>query len=187
METTVRYVLAVLAFALAFPVAGGAQSGALVTGSRVRVTSPNDDLKRHIGVVTEIRGDSMVVAGRTGSRTIGLDNVTALEVSAGKKSRLFKDTAIGMGVGAVAGGLIGAVTYEKCEGNGFMSCFMAPDSQSESATWGAIALGTVGLVTGAIVGAFHRTDRWQGASLPARVSIGATRSGGFSVNLSRAF
>lgn len=182
-----RSALAVLVFALILPIPGGAQSGALAAGARVRVTSPNDGLKRHVAIVTEIRDDTIVVAGSTGSRAIGLSNLTALEVSSGRRSRFFHDTGIGLGAGIVAGAVIGAVSYEECDAEGFMSCFLHPENRSEAAAWGAVVLGAVGTVSGAIVGAFHRTDRWERASLPAMVSIGPSRSGGVSLNFSRAF
>lgn len=177
----------VLLVALVLPVMAEAQSSSLTVGARVRVTSPRDELKNHVATLAEVRPDSIVLAGATGSRTVGLDNVTAIEVSAGKRSRFLQDAGIGLGVGALAGGLMGYFAYEECDEEGFMACFMVPDSRMESAAFGGAVLGAVGLIGGAIVGAFHTTDRWEGASLPARVSIGPSRSGGAQLSISRSF
>ncbi len=44
-------------------------------------------MKRHVTTVTDVRGDSIVVAGAAGSRTIALTDVTALDVSTGTRTR----------------------------------------------------------------------------------------------------
>ena len=182
-----KLALGVLLVALVVPVTAEAQSSSLAVGARVRVTSPRDDLKNHVATLTQVRDDSIVIAGHTGSRTIGLDNVTAIDISAGRRSHFLQDAGIGLGVGALAGGFIGYFSYEECDEEGFMACFMVPDSRMESAAFGGAVLGGVGLVAGAIIGAFRRTDRWEAASLPARVSIGQSRSGGVGLSFSRAF
>lgn len=165
-----KSVFSILAFALLFPMVAGAQSATLAVGARVRVTSPSDDLNKHVATVIEVRGDSVVVAGRTGSRTIGLSNVTALEVSTGTRNRVMRDGLIGFGAGAPLGVAFGASAKDV-----------------ELAALEAVVFGAVGLMTGAIIGAFDRADRWERASLPVRASIGPSRSGGVSLNFSRTF
>ncbi len=177
-----------LAFAVSIllmvPAMAETQSATLAVGARVRVTSPSDDLNKHVATVTEVRGDSVVVAGRTGSRTIGLSNVTALEVSTGTRNRVMRDGLIGFGAGALLGVAFGVSAEDECSEE--YIC-LVPASSGEFAAVGAVVFGAVGLVTGAIIGAFDRADRWERASLPVRASIGPSRSGGVSLNFSRTF
>jgi len=174
-----KSVLCVLAVAFLLPMAGEAQSTTLAAGARVRVTSPHDDLKKHVTTVTELRGDSIVVPGGAGLRTIALDNVTALDVSAGTRRRVIRDGLIGFGAGALIGGIVGAASYEE------------PDFFFGSAAEAGAALGTafgaIGLLVGGVVGAFHRADRWEPRSIPVRIGIAAPRTGGVSLDFSRAF
>lgn len=172
-----------LAFAVSIllmvPAIAETQSTALTAGARVRVTSPSDDLNRHVTTVTEVRGDSIVVAGLAGSRTIAISNVTALDVSAGTRTQVLRDGLIGFGAGALLGGIVGAATYEGSD-------FFVGSSVEAGALVGTM-FGAVGLVVGGVVGALHRTDRWQPARMPVRAAIIPSRSGGVSLNFSRAF
>lgn len=164
----------------ASPVA--AQFTALDAGARVRVTSPQDGLKREIATVVGVRGDSLAVTGRSGSRTIAFSNVTSLEVSRGRRSMFMRDTALGFGVGALAGAVIGVVSYEECT-----ECWFGPSSVSESAMMGGAVLGAMGLVAGALVGVFDRAERWERRVPGIKASVGPSRSGGVNLGLSRAF
>lgn len=171
--------LCILVVALLLPVAGEGQSATLAAGARVRLTSPRDDLKNHVTTVTEVRGDSIVVAGSAGLRTIALDNVTALDVSAGTRRRVVRDGLIGFGAGALIGAIVGAAAYEEPD-------FLVGSAAEASALVGAY-FGAIGLVVGGVVGAFHRADRWEPRTIPVRVGIAPSRTGGVSLNFSRAF
>ncbi len=174
-----KYAFSLLALALVFPAIGKAQSGTLAAGTRIRVTSPSDDLKRHVTTVTEVRGDSIVVAGRAGSRTIAHADITALDVSTGTRSRIMGGAALGLGAGALLGGIVGAAQYEGPD--------LIFDSRMELAAASGFVSGAVGLVAGGVVGALRRTDRWQSTRLPVRAAIIPSRSGGVSMNISRTF
>lgn len=175
-----------LAFAVSIllmvPAIAETQSATLAPGARVRLTSPSHDFKRHVTTVTDVRGDSIVVGVRGSSRTIALTDVTALEVSTGKQRQFFRNAALGLGIGALTGAVIGAVSYEEC-----VDCWFGPQSAAQEAALGAVLLGTAGLVTGAIVGGFHRTDRWAPVRMPIRAAIGPARSGGVGLTISRTF
>ncbi len=175
MNAALGIMVAVLVFSS--PVA--AQMAGLGAGARVRVTSPRDDLKRHVGTIGDVRGDSIVVGFRGSSRTIALANVTALEISTGRRRQVFRDAALGLGIGALTGAALGAVTYK--EPDFFIN------SAATAAAAGGILLGTVGLVAGGLVGLEHRTDRWEPVRLPGRATIAPTRSGGISLGFSKAF
>jgi len=181
-----------LAFAVSIllmvPAIAETQSATLAVGARVRVTSPSDHLRKHVTTVMELRGDSIVVGVRGSSRTIGLADVTVLEVSTGTRNRFFRDAGLGLGIGVIVGAVAGAVTYEECVPRGPFDCLLVSESSTQAAVvGGGIVLGAVGLAAGAVVGAFHRTDRWAPVRMPVRAAIAPTRSGGVSFTISRAF
>ncbi len=182
-----KALLAVLAVAVLIPVVATGQSSPLSAGTRVRVTAPGNDLDQHVTTIMEVRGDSIVVGVRNSSLAIGLADVTELEISTGKRRHFWRGAAFGLGIGAVTGLVVGAVTYEECVPDGFLSCFMAPKSASASAAEGGLVLGSIGLLAGAVIGGLKRTDRWASVKLPVSAAIAPARAGGASVMLSRSF
>jgi hypothetical protein len=179
--------LVILAAAFLAPVAADAQTPAVVAGARVRVTAPSIDLRRHATTIVDVRGDSLVLGVRDGSRSVALSDVTALDVSAGKRRRFLRSAGLGLGIGAIVGAVVGAATHDECVPTEFLDCLLSPESRAESAVMGGVVLGAVGLLTGAVVGAVRRTDRWVAVDMPVRVSIKPTASGGVSLTISRAF
>ena len=179
--------LVVLAVAVLIPVVASGQSAPVAAGTRVRVTAPGNNLDKHVTTVVDVRGDSIVLNVRNSSLVIGLADVTELEISAGKRTQFWRSAGYGLGLGVVAGAVVGAVTYKECESDHFLGCIMAPQSASESAAMGGMLFGALGLVGGGIVGLLNRTDRWASVTLPVRVSIAPVGSDGVSVMLSRAF
>lgn len=178
--------LAVLALALTFPLVAGGQSP-LSVGARVRVTAPDAALEQYVTTIQDVRGDSIVVDIGGRSRTLGLANVTSLEVSTGTRRQTLRGVGFGLGIGAMVGAVAGALTYEECVPQTLFDCLMATESSSEAAVMGGILGGIVGAATGAIVGALRRTERWSSIELPVRVAIAPLGSGGVRVMMSRAF
>ena len=177
-----------LALCLVYPVVAEAQSPVVAPGARVRITAPGSGMKRHVTTVTDVRGDSIVVDLRGAPRTLTFADVTALDVSTGRRSRFLLATGLGLGIGVGGGAVVGAATHDECVPKGeVLDCFLAPDNRAQSAGWGALALGVVGMGIGAVVGAFHRSDRWASVDLPVRAAIRPTRSGGVSITMSRGF
>lgn len=180
--------LVVLAVAMLIPVVATGQSSPVSAGTRVRVTAPGKDLDQHVTTVVEIRGDSIVVLGdRNSSLPIGFADITEIEVSTGKRTHFWRGAGLGLGIGVVAGLVIGAVTHEECDPDPLFGCFLGPETASESAVLGGLTLGSIGLVAGAVIGAVSRTDRWASVNLPVRASIAPAQSGGLSLMLSRTF
>lgn len=171
--------LSSLALILLLPMIAEAQSAGLTAGLRVRVTSPRDGVRNYAGTIMELRGDTVVVAGSRGSRSIALDNVTALDVSTGSRTQVGRSALIGFGAGALLGGVAGAVAYEEPD------FFFENAAQMGAAS--ALFFGGIGMVAGAVVGALHRTDRWERRDSPLRAAIGGSRAGGVSFSLSRKF
>jgi hypothetical protein len=186
MEATMRSDLAILAFALLFPALAHTQAPEVLQGARVRVTAPSGLLDRHVTTVMDVRGDSIVLGVAGGSQTVGFADVTALDVSTGRRTRVLRDAGLGLGAGVIVGAIAGALTFEECVPDTFLGCLMAPESRADAAAFGGLVLGAAGLVAGAVVGIFDRADRWESV-VPVRAVVAPTRSGGISVMLSHAF
>ena len=174
---------AVALMSLLFPVLAAAQSG-LEPGTRVRVTSPRNDLRRDVMHVTGVRGDSVVLESATFDGSVAMRDITSLEVNVGVRNRFTRDALIGFGVGALIGAAVGAGAHDACSGED--GCII-PVSRSGSAAAGAGALGAVGFVVGGIFGLFDIAEDWERLPLPARASIGPAPSGGLGLSFSRAF
>lgn len=176
--------LGFLTLVLLFPAIAGSQQVGLTQGTRVRVTSPRADLDKYVGTVVELAGDSVAIAGRHGSRWIAFDDMTTLDVSVGTRPRILRDALIGFGAGALVGAAAGATAYEECNPEEF--CFM-PGSRSGDAALGGLVLGAAGAITGAIIGAFDRTDRWEPGHATVKAALAPSPSGGVSLSFSSTF
>lgn len=174
-----KSLLALLVFALVVPPGMEAQAPGLTVGARVRVTSPLHHFNREVATITELHGDSIVLTGKMGTRTVALENVTALDVSTGLRTQVGRSALIGLGAGALLGGIVGAVSYEE------------PDfffgSAAQMGAVSALFFGGIGMVAGAVVGAVHRTDRWERRDVPLRAAIRGSRSETVTLRLSRSF
>lgn len=175
-------VLVLAACAVMVTPAVAAEGQSIAPGARVRVTAPAKGLERHVTTVENLRGDSIVVGFGGGWQTIALTDMTSLDVSLGRQSRFFADAGIGLAVGVLAGVLVGAVGYQECR-----DCMFGPANRTQSAALGGILLGTVGLATGAVVGVFHRPDRWARYKLPTKGTIALLTSESIGLGISRAF
>jgi hypothetical protein len=155
------------AVASATPGAAAAQrADELPAGARVRVSTPQYD--PIVGTVVDARGDSLVLRVREQNfpprKAFAYAIVQRIEVSRSRRQNRMQGALIGLAGGALGGALFGAVSYTK------PSCrpdsFICPDfGRGFAATAGALVLGGVGLVVGALVG--RPTDVWQPVSPPA--------------------
>lgn len=181
-----KSVLCFAALAVLAPAIG--QGQAFEAGARIRVTAPRDDLRKHVATVLEVRDDSIVVASRSGSRTVAVDNITELDVSIGTRGHMLRDGAIGFGLGALVGGVLMKSASDDCPGGGEYGVCGIPVSESEATALGAAVYGGLGLLAGVAIGAFlDRSDRWERRHADVKVAIAPSRSGGVSLNFSRAF
>lgn len=178
-----KSLFALLVLALVVPPGMEAQAPELAVGARVRVTSPRHHFNRDVATVTELRGDSIVLMSKMGTRAVALSNVTALEVSMGTRNQVMRNGLIGLGVGALAGLATGLAAEDECRDT--LVC-VAPAGAGEFMAVGALAFGGAGFVVGAITGLFTRSDRWAPATPPARATVGITRTGA-SIGFTRAF
>ena len=98
---------------LAVPHAGlAAESDPLhLAGSRVRLSAPELGARKQAGIVTEVRGDTLLfTADNRSTRTpVPTGSLTGLEISRGMHSHVASGAALGFLGGAVVGGVIGKV------------------------------------------------------------------------------
>ncbi len=179
-----KHALGILAAVLVFSSPLTAQMAGVAAGARVRVTSPSDNLKKHVGTIMEVRADSVVVSGRQGPRSVALANITALDVSTGTRTRVMRSGLIGFGAGALVGAGLGAAAHEDCKEKCF---YVIQTSRGQDMALGAVVLGAAGLITGSVIGALTHTDRWEPRGPSVRVGMVGSPLGGVSLNLSRAF
>ena len=163
------------------------QVGPDLVGQRVWVRSP-DGAGSVKGTLEGITGDSLQVRLEGGGPavSVGLSAQTQVNVFTGRRSSAGRGAAIGGGLGALAGMVIGFAAGEDCgrtEGL-FRMCF----ERGELAAMGAVGLGGVGLVSGLIVGALshHDTWAWVGSSQAVRPVI-TPHAYGIGLGLSLSF
>ena len=180
-----KSLLALLVFALVVPPGMEAQAPELAVGARVRVTSPRHHFNRDVATVTELRGDSIVLTSKMGTRAVALSNVTRLDVSTGTRRNVRRGALIGLGVGALFGLTMTDEAMDECSDQLLLCPTPATDGEMEVA--GALVSGVAGAAIGAIVGAFVRTERWENRSPAVTAAINPGRFGGVQLSMSRKF
>lgn len=131
---------------------------------------------RFRGHVESLTGDTLVVrAGGATIFAIPVASLRSLEISVGRRSKVWGYARKGLLFGAAVGTLIGAAAPAWAP---------APiGSNSERvviAVWGAAAFGTLGAVGGAAIGVFRRVEAWERVPLDRTASLrrpGARRLG----------
>lgn len=131
-----------------------AQTAALHTGQRVRVTSAVEATPVWTGVIEAIDADTLHLrhAGKAGDTVanIPMASIARVEVSRGRHSRWLTGLAIGMGAGAAGGAILGASSEDDL-------LF----SSGDKAMIGAVGFGVLGGAVGVVAGALTKTERWE--------------------------
>ena len=151
-----------------------AQPG-LSPGARVRVTVGAPVAERHsgafsqgaqrrlVGTLEAVREDTLVLRGKT-VQLVPVDSVRLLEVSRGRHRQTWSGAGLGFALGAGAGALFGVLGSSFCESS---ECV----DSGEFTAGSVVALGVVGGLIGAVVGAATETDTWE------EVPVTALRAG----------
>src|SRR6266850_233893 len=121
---------------------------AIERGERVRLTL-SSGRSAVVGVLVTQDRDSLRVRPRPDAPPVAFPRagVTSVEASLGRHGH----AGTGALVGLVAGGAAGAALGSSCEGD-----FLCPGTGG-----GALLLGGTGLLFGALVGVFVRSERWE--------------------------
>ena len=151
----------------------------LATGTRVRVTVPTGG-GRLVGTVLALDDKKLTlqVPGKTDTTVLRREDITKVEVSAGRRSR-GGGALIGAAIGAGAGALIGLAAGSDDPGT-FIRI-----SAGGKALFAAIVLAPIGAVVGAAV---HPGERWK--ELPKdriRLSLVPVSGRGAAVSLAFVF
>lgn len=154
----------ILATAVLVPAPASAQTTP-DPGSRVRAIQ---DGRTITGTLVVITPDSVEIVDGTGQRrTLANRAIDSLQVSTARERHFLRYFAITTAVGALVGGVISAATWEECHEEGFLSCFLVPESRMDAALLGAAAGGVIGLPVGAVIGVALRRDVWSTVPLDA--------------------
>lgn len=114
---------------------------ALTTGTDVRITAGSRTVR---GKIDRITDDTLVVTSGKGQEMFTQQEITLVTLRGESHRR--RNALIGLGVGAAAGAIVGAVSYSKCTG----FCIIDP-SRGALMAGGAIVFGGVGALTGALI------------------------------------
>ena len=136
----------------------------VTAGSAVRIESTVLGSGLHKGTAVSATSDTLFFQPKavTPAIAIATPNIVKLEIARGQHTNRARGAMLGFLIGAGAGAVLGAATYKKSECSDFC---VVPDSRSFDATVGAILLGSVGAVVGALMGS-HPTPTWVPVAVP---------------------
>jgi hypothetical protein len=193
--STDRATIALALLALIIPAGTSlhAQSTAPVAvGERVRITTPSQrGGYRYVGSVVGVQGDSVLLQTRdlAAPRSVAIGDITALDISLGKRGNTRRGLLYGSVIGAGLGAVLAAATYKKpeCAGATWF-CGDAAPNRTGDAVAGGILGALTGVVVGGLWGATHPSERWVRRSLGSGTRLGVAPIGrGAAVTLSARF
>jgi hypothetical protein len=151
----------------------------LHVGSRVRVATAGTPGKR-AGTIAALSPDTLrLLTYEAGIELqVPVSTITSLEESQGEHTRILKGLGIGTGIGVGLGAIIGYASGD--DPPGFLSF-----TREDKAILAGGALGAVGLITGAVVGALNPREDWRPVTIPLRTA--RSSSPAFGIGVSFAF
>ena len=176
--------LAVVALSVSGSALFAQESIQLEPGARVRlVTSALPENQRVVRIVSTGNDTISFRSERNPmTQSVAVRDITAIEVSTGKRRNTLRGAMMGLGAGVGVGAVLGYATYEECEG----WCILAPSSPGGSAALGATAGGLIGIVAGTAIGFMTQTEKWQRLQSNPRISVNPMSQGPL-VSLSYSF
>ena len=167
-------VLSIIALLLTSSFAWATESPVVVPGARLRITELGlGKSGRHAGTVVTAGTDTVVLRLDRGEGTApySLAKTEEIALSRGRHGHVVAGLGLGFLAGAGTGALVGASgNYGGGEDAGI-------DKILNTLAWSGIGAG-VGMLVGGIVGAMHKTERWE--ALPSsrwRLTAGPARGG----------
>jgi hypothetical protein len=134
------------------------QPPAIKAGERVRLTLSRSPKPRVEGKVGFVSGDSISLRGVNGETPFALSDVALLEVRRRSGGSFVRSVAYGLLGGVVGGAAAGAARGNENTGDGRISA-------AENALIGAVVVGTLGFVGGAVYGACC-SSTWKAVPIP---------------------
>lgn len=138
----------------------GQHSTPLAAGDRARVTARQGATAQHfVGRVSEVGRDTILLdlEGDGSRATIPRSTIEKVEISRGRHGNVGKGALIGLGIGTIGGGILGAVDASHCDTDTSF-CLFSPGGEMAVS---AFVFGVLGTAGGAVIGAFTRSDRWE--------------------------
>ena len=140
---------------------------------------------RPIGKLVSFDDEAVVIRfeGHKVPYRVPRDVISALEVNRGGRRHILRSFAVGLGIGALTGVVVG---FASGDDDGGWFAFTA----QEKAVIGGVALGAVGGVAGFVAGAVRRGPRWEPVELGQRhvgVFVEPRRQGGAGAGLRISF
>jgi len=137
----------------------------VTAGSAVRVESPVLGSGFHKGSVVTATYDTLLFQPKAAAPAIAIatPNIVKLEIAQGRHTNKARGALLGFLIGAGAGAVLGAATYTKPDCSGFICVY--PDSRAFDASVGAVLLGSVGAIVGAVIGS-HPRETWVPVAVP---------------------
>ncbi len=152
----------ILALALPLLALGPARASAqreasIALGARVRVMMTGRQAE--VGRLTSLEADRLDIVTDDGAeRVLARAQITAIDVSMGRRRHLLAGLGYGVLVGGVGGGIYGAATFDPTP---CAFICLAPDTRAGNAALGAVVFGALGGVVGLAIGGLHTTEHWQ--------------------------
>ena len=134
--------------------------------SRVRILASGLGDKKQIGIAVSFTQDTLFFRQdkQTNIRGISVRDIRQLEIAQGTHTQMRKGLLIGGAIGLVAGGVIGATTYDPPPPCQAFICI------EETRRWRAFVGGLLGLAAGELIGTIigaQATDTWVPVSMPS--------------------
>lgn len=144
--------------------AGQSQESAPVgIGSRVRVRVEGTGQPWVVGQLLALSDDSVRLRaeGPSDSMALGIPSLAKFEVSRGRRGQAGRGAKLGAAVGGVAGLILGAATYEECDG-----CIAPDPGRGGTALLGGVLGAAFGLGIGALIGRGVQAEQWAPVPRP---------------------
>jgi len=158
---------------------------AVTIGDRVRIKALSVSWRPLAGSIVTLNADSLILKLDKEDIPLAIPHasVTKLEVSRGKERNAGKGAGIGLLIGAGVGALAGISAGDDCSSGQFL-CFSGP----QKALILGVEGGGIGFLSGAFIGFFILTNRWEEVPLDRlRLSLTPQRQGGLALSASLAF
>ena len=156
----------------------------LESGARARLVTPTLPAEQQIVQIEATTNDTVVFRSESYpvSRSLALSDISAVDVSVGHRRQTARGAAVGLGTGIALGAIAGYATFEPCEG----FCILGPETRGQSAAWGGVAGGVLGLVAGTTIGFLTKSEKWQRVHTRTAVRVSPAPAGG-ALAVSHAF
>lgn len=161
-----------------------AQEMGLAEGARVRLVSSTLPTDHQLARIISASNDTIVFRSDAYpvTRSLALRDIDSIEVSTGNHRRTGRGALIGIGIGIAGGAALGAATFSPCKG----FC-VVPETRGGAMGAGAAFFGTLGGLTGALIGAMHTQEDWKPLILRPTLAVGAAGQHTFGIQASRTF